>query len=144
MITKTAPRAHVETHVRVLPAYTGTFLTYTRRRFKIHTRGSHTQTQTHAQTHTDTHRKHAHAGHTRTHAQKTHNTQDPNRIKTMISAQSHFFQKSVAGRPARAVRHGRTMWPENAFGATDEVIHSRLFILRVEPSSEGKDIAHIP
>ena len=36
------------------------------------------------------------------------------------------------------------MWPENAFGASDEVINSRLFILRVEPSSEVEDILHIP
>ena len=29
-----APRAHVETHVRVVPVHTGTFRTYTRRRFE--------------------------------------------------------------------------------------------------------------
>ena len=36
------------------------------------------------------------------------------------------------------------MWPENAFGASDGVIQSRIFILRVEPSSVRKDVLHIP
>ena len=45
---------------------------------------------------------------------------------------------------ARPVRHGRTMWPENAFGASDGVIHSRTFILRGKPRSVREDILHIP
>ena len=45
---------------------------------------------------------------------------------------------------ARPVRRGRTMWPENACRASDGVIHSRIFILRDEPSSVRKDILHIP
>ena len=79
-------------------------------------------------THRHIHRKHAHAGHTRTHAKKTRNTQDPNRIKTTIfrtknrcfflrqrkmsSAQSHFFQMTVVGRPSRA-RAAGPPWTHN-------------------------------
>ena len=44
---------------------------------------------------------------------------------------------------APPVRHGRTMWPENAFGVSDGVIHNRIVILRDEPSSERKDVLHI-
>ena len=36
------------------------------------------------------------------------------------------------------------MWPEDAFRASDGVIHSRIFVLRVEPPSVRKDILHIP
>ena len=80
------------------------------------------------------------------HTEKTHteNTHRKQTHRKMSPAQSHFFQMSVAGRPARPVRHGRTMWPENAFGVSDGVIHSRIFILRVEPSSERQDILLIP
>ena len=42
-----ASRAHVETHVRVVPAYTGTFLNVHTEAFKIYTRGLHTETHTH-------------------------------------------------------------------------------------------------
>ena len=42
------------------------------------------------------------------------------------------------------MRHGRTVRPENASRGSDGVIHSRLFILRIEQSCEGKDILHIP
>ena len=34
-----APRPHAEKHVRVLPAYTGTFWTYTRKAFWLHSHG---------------------------------------------------------------------------------------------------------
>ena len=55
-----APRVHVSTHVRVVPAYTGTFWMYTRERFWTHTRvfplffsvPHHTQTHTNTHTHT--------------------------------------------------------------------------------------------
>ena len=102
---------------------------------------------------------------TRTHTLRyTENmhTQDPNRTKTTIlrtkksiflthrKCQLHKVTFSKCPSPvdprgcARLVRHGRTMWPENACGASDGVIHSTLIILRVEPSCEGKDILHIP
>ena len=86
------------------------------------TRGSHTETRS---THTDTR------------AQTTH--------QKMSSAQSHFFQMSVAGflcGRAGPVHHGRTVWPENAVGASDGVIHSRIFTRRVEPHSVRKDTVH--
>ena len=61
-----APRAHVSTHVRVVPAYTGTFWMHTRRRFWTHTRvfprffSACRNTQTHTRTHTHTHQQQHH------------------------------------------------------------------------------------
>ena len=56
-----APRAHVSTHVRVVPAYPTTFGMYTRRFFLRPTTGFSTLFQraaTHTNTHTHTHTKH--------------------------------------------------------------------------------------
>ena len=62
-----------------------------------HTGVTHRDTHAHRDTHRHTENTHTQE-HTRTHAQKTRNTQDPNRIKTTI-----FRTKmSVVGRPARA------------------------------------------
>ena len=98
---------------------------------------------------TDTHR----------HEQKTRNTQEPNRIKTTIFRDKKFdvffdapenvtctksLFPNVRRRSTRAGARGRTMWPENAVGASDRVVHSRIFIVRVEPSSARNDILHIP
>ena len=92
---------------------------------------------------------------TRTHAhtEDTH-TWDPNRIKNNKFSDkidvfflthrkmSHalFFQMSVAGRPERA-RAAGAPWTHNV--ACDGVIHSRIFNLRVEPSSARKDIPRV-
>ena len=49
-----APREHVSTHVRVVPAYTVTFWMHTRRRFWVDTRSFHGATQTHTTTNDNT------------------------------------------------------------------------------------------
>ena len=56
-----ATRGHVSTHVRVVPAHTGTFRMYTRWRFWTHTRvffQYFKRAATHTQTHGHTHTKH--------------------------------------------------------------------------------------
>ena len=109
----------------------------------LHTEVTH---KTHA--HRDTHR------HSDTRTENTRHSGSNQDKNTDFSDKKYIFfdrkMPSAQGQPvdprgrARPVRHGRTMWPENAFGASDGVIHSSIFILRVEPSSERKDILHIP
>ena len=125
-------------HADVLDGHTGVTHRETRTRTDTHWHTENTHTQ---DTHGHTHRKHA-----------TRRTQ--NRIKTTIFgqdrcflthrimsfAQSHFFQMSVASRPAQA-RAASAPLSHNVAWKTP---HSRIFILRVEPSSERKDIVHIP
>ena len=154
--------------VHGVPAYTGTFWTDTLGRVEWTHGGCfewtpHNTTTT-DRTDTDTHRTHAHAGHTRTHAQKTQHA-GPKQVKKSndfsdkksmfffdAPEKCHLHKVTFSKCPcpvgprgrARPVRHGRTIRPENACRAFDGDIHSRIFILRVEPSSVRKDILHIP
>ena len=82
----------VETHVRVVPAYTETFWMYTRRRFWIHTlafhafsacRNTHTQPRRHTpNTHHDHHQQHHDHNDTQQHNTKQHNTQHHTETET--------------------------------------------------------------
>ena len=107
---------------------------FARRRFEW-TQGDHTQRHTHTE-------NTQHAG------PKQDKNNDFSDKKNRTRNTKSLFSKCPSPVDPRwrapPVRHGRTMCPENACGASDEVIHSRLFILRVEPSSEGKDILHTP
>ena len=130
----------------------------------VHTEATHRDTHRHRHTHrhTQTHRKHAHAGHSRTHAQNTQHA-GPKQDKTTIFGQKIdvFFDApenvictdslfpNVRRRSTRAGARRRCAMDaqcglKTPLEASDGVIHSRLFILRIEQSCEGKDILHIP
>ena len=106
---------------------------------------THAHTQTHAQTHTDRH--------TQRHTLNVFS--DINRCfffffdapENVICTKSLF--PNVRRRSTRKGERGRCAMDaqrglKTPFGASDGVIHSRIFILRVEPSSVRKDILHIP
>ena len=77
-----APRPHVVTHVRVVPVHTGTFWTYTRRRFER----THVDTTPH--THTSQHTTTPHTHHN-TPQHHTTTPQQPHNNHTTTTPQPH-------------------------------------------------------